>query len=889
MKRFLAIINDESRTVQERIFILLASVGLTGLLVLTITGIFIGESLASLIVMSICFVIFLGLTFYTISHGSLKIVAPLMSIITSCVLLPFIFFTGGGIYGGSPLWFIFCALFTSLILSGRAKYILLTVNLVVAAICYHISYYMPELIDEHNRKTAYQDSYTSVFAISVMVSIMVSFAMYSLNREMKRTEEQKEEIDALNKAQNRFFSSMSHEIRTPINTIIGLNEMVLREDISEEVREDAENISAASKMLLSLINDILDMSKIESGQMTLTKLEYSTGEMLSDIVGMIWVKAREKGLEFHVDVDPSLPAALIGDEVRIKQILINILSNSIKYTSAGSVNLSIGFRKGKGNAVTVTYSITDTGIGIKKENIPYLFSAFKRMYEERNRHIEGTGLGLSIVKQLTELMDGNITVNSIYTKGTTFIVEIPQVAAGSATVGNIDLENRNSRGFYEKYTKRFEAPDARILAVDDNPMNLTVVSKLLRDTKAQVDTAGSAEEALLLTVENSYDLVFMDHLMPEVDGIECMRRIKEQHGGLSKKARFIVLTANAGSENEILYTKAGFDGYLLKPVSGTALEDALIMHLPKELVILEDIGFAEHKEKDKGKGAVTQLNRMNVLITTESVCDLPEEIIRDRNIPVIPYHVITPTGDFFDGIEAGGRGLVDFMQEEDGIARSLAPSVAEFEEFFASCLLRANNIIHITMATSISKSYERACIAAEAFGNVKVVDSNTFSSGLGLTVLEADKMARNGLGPEEIVSGLQGVRDRVRLSFIVNDTGYLTKAGLMKPTLNRVVRAFYMHPILMFKKDKIAAGRIFFGGRERVWDRYVRYMLKTSEKIDRSRLFVTYVGLSGDDLTEIGEIIKRYAEFREVVYMKASSAISVNCGPGVFGLMFLEE
>ncbi len=886
MKKFLAIINDESRSVQERIFILLASVGLTGLFILTINGIVIGESPISLIVMGICFVLFLSLTVHAVTYGYLRIMAPIMSIATGCVLVPFLFFTGGGIYGGSPLWFIFCALFTSLIMRGRPMFILHSLNLLSAALCYYIGYIHPEFVSSHDRITAYQDSYTSLFAICIMVSIMISFTLYTLNREMKRTERQKEEIDSLNKAQNRFFSSMSHEIRTPINTIIGLNEMVLREDISEEVRDDAENISSASKMLLSLINDILDMSKIESGQMTLTKLEYSTAGMLSDIVGMIWIKAREKGLEFLVDVDPSLPAALIGDEVRIKQILINVLSNSIKYTSEGSVTLSVGFRKGEGSKGTVTFSVSDTGIGIKKENIPYLFTAFKRMDEELNRHIEGTGLGLSIVQQLIELMNGTIAVNSIYTKGSTFIIEIPQETAGQATVGKLDLEKHSRRGFYERYTKRFEAPDARILAVDDNPMNLTVVTKLLRDTKVKVDKAGSAAEALKLTLENSYNLIFMDHLMPEVDGIECMRRIKEQHGGLSKKARFIILTANAGSDNELLYTKAGFDGYLLKPVSGSALEDALIMHLPKELLFMEDRGFTDHKEGDRS--TVTQLNRMNILITTESVCDLPAEFLKERNIPVIPYHVVTDTGNFFDGIEAGGRGLVDFMTEEGGVARSKAPSVDEFEEFFASCLLRANNVIHITMATSISKSYERACIAAEAFGNVRIVDSGSVSSGLGLAVLEADRMIRNGLGADEIVAGLNVFRNRIRLSFIVDDTVYLTRAGLMSPTLNRIIKAFYIHPLLSMKKGRLTANGILFGGKERVWDRYIRYCLK-NERVDKNRVFVTYVGMTGDELKGIGEILKRYGKFREVVYIKASSAISVNCGPGTFGIIFVKE
>ncbi len=886
MKRFLALLNDDSSPVRDRIFILLASVSLIGLLVLTVNGFIIGESAASLIIMTVCFFLFLGLTVFGVKYRYLNIMAPLMAIITSCVLVPFIFFTGGGVCGGSPLWFIFAALLISLVLTGTLKIVLLALNLIVAGICYIVGYLYPELVSVHDRETAYQDSYTSIFAICIMVSVMISFTVYSLNREMKRTEDQKEEIDSLNKSQNRFFSSMSHEIRTPINTIIGLNEMILREDISEEVRDDAENINSASKILLTLINDILDMSKIESGQMTLTKLEYSTGGMLSDIVGMIWVKAKEKNLDFHISVDPSLPAILIGDEVRLKQILINVLSNSVKYTASGSVTLSVGFRKTSNKTGIVSYTISDTGIGIKRENIPHLFSAFKRMDEERNRHIEGTGLGLSIVRQLVDLMNGNVTVNSIYTKGATFIIEIPQEISGSAAVGALDLEKGRSRGFNEKYIRKFEAPDARILAVDDNPMNLTVVSKLLRETKVQVETAISASEALKLTQENSYDLIFMDHLMPQTDGIECMRQIKEQPGGMSKSAKFIVLTANAGSENEILYSKAGFDGYLLKPVSGAALEDMLILQLPKDLVYIEEGGFSEDREKDRD--IVTMLNRVNVLVTTESCCDLPAEFLKSRNIPVIPYHLITESGDFYDGIEAGGRGLVDFMTEGEGSARTLAPNMQEYEDFFASCLLRANNIIHITMSRSVSKSYERAIIAAESFGNVKVVDSGSVSSGLGLAVLEADKMIRNGLTPDEIVHDLSNAVNRIRVSFMVDDTKYLTRAGLISSTVNRLVHSFYIRPMLVMRKGRMVTGTLFLGGTERVWERYIRSVFRNPERIDRSELYVTYVGLPAEALAEIEKTIKKYIEFREIVFKKASSAISANCGPGTFGLIFRE-
>lgn len=240
-------------------------------------------------------------------------------------------------------------------------------------------------------------------------------------------------------------------IRTPINTIIGLNEIILRGDITEEVAENARNIQGASKLLLTLINDILDLSKIKSGKMEIVNVSYETGALFSEIVNMVWVKAREKGLEFKLYVDPSIPSMLCGDEVRIKQILINLLNNAIKYTSEGSVMLSVRCECVTLNRVRVWYTVEDTGRGVKKENIPYIFNAFKRVDEEKNRHIEGTGLGLSIVQQLVKLMGGEISVNSVYTKGSKFIVTLEQDIIDDAELGTFTLTSRRKLHEGEQY------------------------------------------------------------------------------------------------------------------------------------------------------------------------------------------------------------------------------------------------------------------------------------------------------------------------------------------------------------------------------------------------------------------------------------------------------
>ena len=482
-------------------------------------------------------------------------------------------------------------------------------------------------------------------------------------------------------------------------------------------------------------------------------------------------------------------------------------------------------------------------------------------------------------------MGGNITVNSIYTQGTTFILEIPQEIAGEAEVGELNLERRHNTVQRKQYRQSFEAPDARILVVDDNSANLLVVTKLLRATKVQVDTAISGEEALTKTLEYAYPLIFMDHMMPGMNGIECLHRIREQMGGLSKEARVVALTANAGSENRALYAKEGFDGYLLKPVSGAQLEECLIENLPRDILKLDNMDFIEEQREETQK--TTHTRRLSLIITTESVCDLPRDMLESREIPIIPYHVKTSHGDFFDGIEAEGRGLLSFMTGGHKSARSEHPTVEEYENFFAAQLVKANHIIHIAMSSKVGKGYSNACAAAETFENVTVVDSGHLSSGMGLFVLEAARLARNGVPENEILKELSVIKAKVHTSFIVDDTEYLARAGRLSEKVNRIAKSFFLHPALILKKGKMSAGRIYLGSRERVWHRYIIDSLSVAGQIDPKRAFVTYVGLTSQELAEIEEKIRERSNFEEIIFQKASSAVSANCGPGTFGILFM--
>ncbi len=739
---------------------------------------------------------------------------------------------------------------------------------------------------------AFNESNLADFLLFIGVQLIVGSTIYCFKYTMyKRIIEgksQQEEIRQLNQAQNRFFSNMSHEIRTPINTIIGLNEMILRQNASDEINEDAENIRSASKMLLHLINDILDMSKIESGQMKLNYAPYHTGDMLSDIVGMLWIRAKDKNLDFKVDVSPELPAELYGDEVRIKQVLINVLNNAIKYTSEGAVTLSIQcVRDGEGNA-NVVYAVNDTGMGIKKESIPYLFTAFKRVDEDKNRYIEGTGLGLSIVKQFVDLMNGKISVNSVYTKGSTFIIEIPQKIINDDYIGEFDAEKRHKDKEGYKYVESFEAPKAKVLVVDDTEANLMVVTKLLKETKVMIHTATSGEEALRMTLEEAYHVILMDHKMPGMDGIECMHAIRKQQGGLSREAKVIALTANGGSEAEALYDREGFDGYLMKPVTGVELEAALYRQLPAKLVNVT--GMAERKDDESIAWISSHKKKVAVKITTESVADVPRALVDKYDIAVLPHMVRTDDGLFKDGLEIETGGLLTYMKNEDAYVETVPPTVEEHENFFSKQLDYANNIIHVSISSKVEHS---GCImsmaAADNFDNVTVVDSGHLSSGQGHIVVEAARLAQEGYSAQEIAERLKVMKDHVYTSFIVDSLDFLRRQGQVSSRVANIAKAFMVHPVLSLKKGVMGVSKVYFGSRSRAVDKYIAHAFKVPGVIDQRILFITYVGMTTKELEEVQNKVEELYQFKEVYFQKASPAIAANSGPGTFGLLFFTE
>ncbi len=411
-------------------------------------------------------------------------------------------------------------------------------------------------------------------ALCVGLVLLLVTAGLKFVRDIFNIEKEKQLAVAAGENKAKFLANMSHEIRTPINTVIGMNEMILRENKDEVIEEYAYNIKRASEMLLSLINDVLDFSKMEAGKLQLVENDYYLSTMLNDAVMGIRNRVQQKNLELKLEIDEKMPSVLKGDEIRIKQILNNLMSNAVKYTERGSITFSA---KGVSDesGFSLIMSVKDTGMGIKKEDMEKLFDSFQRLELSKNRYIEGTGLGLNITQQLVSIMNGTIEVQSEYGKGSCFTVTIPQQIVDSAAMGSLEQKRRYKRMEKESSQDILHIPEAEILVVDDNKMNLVIIRELLKRSEARLEFAQSGTECLQKTKEKKYDLILMDHMMPEPDGIQTLHFIREDGSNINRETPIVVLTANALDGMKEQYIKEGFADYLAKPIEADKLEQVL--------------------------------------------------------------------------------------------------------------------------------------------------------------------------------------------------------------------------------------------------------------------------------------------------------------------------
>lgn len=421
-----------------------------------------------------------------------------------------------------------------------------------------------------------------LISIVFMIFYLYFITVDQKAKESKELKEAKNVAESANKAKSSFLANMSHEIRTPINAVIGMNEMILRESKDENIIGYAQNVKSASNSLLAIINDILDFSKIESGKMEIVAEEYYLSSVLNDVVNMVQLRSKQKGLELDIQVDNTLPDKLYGDSLRISQIIVNILNNAVKYTEKGKVIFSVSGKNISDKNMVLKIDVKDTGIGIRYDDLPRLFKGFERLDLRENRNIEGTGLGLAITSSLVHQMHGIINVDSVYGSGSLFTVEIPQGICDTEPIGDFKEKYKNFIRAQEKYKESFIAPDAKVLLVDDNTMNHVVVKNLLKQTKVNIKSVKSGQECIECAREESFDIILLDHMMPGMNGIETLNFLNTMEDNQCKGIPVIAMTANAVSGAREMYLEAGFSDYISKPVNSKELEIMLKKYLPPE-------------------------------------------------------------------------------------------------------------------------------------------------------------------------------------------------------------------------------------------------------------------------------------------------------------------
>ncbi|WP_407398786.1 response regulator [Treponema sp.] len=435
--------------------------------------------------------------------------------------------------------------------------------------------------DLNSHNNYWSDLIIGIVYILFLAEISYQLVCYLLSQN-KILQSSKDEAEKANNAKSDFLSNMSHEIRTPINSILGMNEMILRESKDDAICGYAENINSSGQALLSIINDILDLSKIESGKIEIVSSEYDLRTLIRETVVMVSERIEKKNLKFEINLDENLPSVLLGDGSRIREILLNFLTNAAKYTREGSVTYSITGER-KVDSIEMLFSVKDTGSGIREEDLRKMYGRFERFDIEQNRNIEGTGLGLRISKQLAKLMGGDIEVQSTYGEGSEFALRIMQKIINFDPVGKVDFK-KSAAGPAKKYTVLFTAPTAKVLVVDDIDLNLYVIENLLKQTAMKVDLAQSGDECLKMCEKEKYDLILIDHMMPGMNGIETFGELKKNENGLNKDTPCVMLTANAFNGARETYEKAGFVDYITKPIECDKLERTVSRLLPEDKV-----------------------------------------------------------------------------------------------------------------------------------------------------------------------------------------------------------------------------------------------------------------------------------------------------------------
>ena len=540
-----------------------------------------------------------------------------------------LFFLDGGALGGVPAFFVMAIAATPFFMpAGEAA----------VMVCLEISAYLLNALFA----ALYPESFNPVLSqpghmflpliiIAGALGLLCMIYTYAYRHQQERLDTAISEAQSANEAKSSFLENMSHEIRTPMNSILGMNEMILREEDRPEIKEYALVVQRSGRALLGILNDILDFSKLQDKKMEIVPVRYDLSSLINDLVNIAAEQAKKKSLTFTVNVDKEIPRILDGDEYHIRQVMLNLLNNAIKYTERGGVTVTIGFEKIDNYTIMMKFSVSDTGIGIKSEDMENIFIPFEHVESSRKFSADGSGLGLPIVQKLLQLMNSELRVESVFHKGSTFAFDIRQSVVKWEPIGDYERAFMTASSRQDKkYSQSFQAPDAKVLVVDDADVNLLVFANLLKKTKIKIDTASSGVEMLQMVRMNHYDIIFLDHRMPGMDGIEAFHNMKKMTDGLNYNTPVVALTANAVLGARQLYIDEGFSDYISKPVDTVRLEQVLLEYLPPDLVIKgSDI---QEEETHPAESVSAPEIQETASETTE-----PESESPYRNIPGIDY------------------------------------------------------------------------------------------------------------------------------------------------------------------------------------------------------------------------------------------------------------
>lgn len=888
IKKIKELMSNDNRNLREKLFVIICLEGFVASVISLVECLMVGSGWFSYaVILATIFIIPWAIS-YVVQRGGVEIPIAAVTLWMNLVVFPMVFFCCGGVQSGSNCWIAMGIIYIFLVYRGKPMIVLLLLTGAVDVACYVVAYFKPEYVRPLGSElSVYVDSAFGMIAVGVTAGMIFAFRRAGYSKESAMAMRQRNEIDRINASRERFYANFSHEIRNPINAIVGLNELNLRISSDDQVTKNSQAIARSGKLLLSIVNDIMDLSQIENHSMQLTIAPFNSSSVFTELMEMISKRASDKGLSLTLQSDPELPKILVGDERRIVQIVLNLLTNAVKYTEKGGITVRVMSDKIGNNRVRVKISVSDTGIGIEKKNIAHLFETYSQFDRDSNGNIEGNGLGLPIAYELTSLMGGELTVDSVYGRGSTFTADLTLGFEGDEVIGGSTYEDISSEsGTPSSYDRSFEASRAKILVVDDDAQNRSIIRGLLKDTKVEVTEAGSGEEALKLTARDEYHVILIDYLMPGMTGTEVLEAIRIQSGGKCRDSSIIALTGanlDGRMHNNVLYD---FDMVLTKPVEYSVLENAIADSLPEELIEYR----ADNKQAAASFTTIMAKRKRRIRITTESICDIPEDLIRKHDIGIMYLYIKTAKGRFKDTVEIDSSDLMGKLTESK---REIVPdgaTVKEYEDFFRKELESSEEIIHLSFSSKMGESCKRAMEAAKSFSHVHVIDSGLISSGLGLMAIIASGWALSDRSVDSICEDIRKLGKNIELCFLLPSAAIYAEYGRIAKKRSELYDALNIHPAISISGGKLSQVRAYRGDMDKVISKHIKTTLALAGRMDRRvPVIVTHVGLSPRSQNNILREMKRTIPENMLVMTKSSVSSAGNIGRGAVGIAFLRQ